>query len=262
MILFWSVFLGILQGLTEFLPISSSGHLAVFPYIFKFEDPGLQFGIALHAGTFFAILIALKDDWIGIVKSYFVKKDPFYQKLVLFLVLTSIPGALAGYFLEESAATIFRNPLLIAATLIAFGFLLMIVDRKVKKEENIEKMDGRNAFLIGLAQACAIVPGVSRSGATMTAARALGFSREASARYSFLAALPIIFGASVFGLRDVELSTLFSATWMAGFFAALISSFVAIKFLLYYLKKNNFNIFFYYRLFLALLLIALYVIRG
>lgn len=260
--LFIPIFLGLIQGLTEFFPISSSAHLAVTPFIFKFSDPGLQFDIALHAGTFFAILLALKNDWIGILRAYFVKKDLFYRKLVLFLAITSIPGALAGYFFEDMAASAFRHPLLIAATLVSFGALLVFVDHRVKKAEKIEEMTFEKAALIGLSQALAIVPGVSRSGATITAGRAMGLSREAAVRYSFLAALPIIFGASVFGLREVEISTFLSVSWLVGLTAAFVSSFFAIKFLLYFVKKNNFNIFFYYRVVLALLLVALFFVRS
>jgi len=260
--IFWAIILGVVQGLTEFFPVSSSAHLTLLPWIFNFSDPGLAFDIALHAGTFFAILFALSRDWFAIAKSIFKKKKSFNKKLIGFLILTSIPGALFGYFLEDKAATVFRSPILIASTLVIFGIVLWVTDHKITQSKGIEKMDTKKSFLIGVSQALAIIPGVSRSGATITAGRALGFSREAAVKYSFLAALPIIFGASVFGLRHVSVAELSSTVWILGFGASLVSSFVAIKVFLNLSKKSNFDIFLYWRLGLAAIIITLIFIRG
>lgn len=259
--IFGALFLGIIQGLTEFFPVSSSGHLVAVPYIFNFSDPGLAFDIALHAGTFFAILAALSPDWTELIRSIFDKKKIFERKLIVFLLITTIPGALAGYFFEEQAKSTFRNPLLIAGTLAVFGLILWAVDKYLNKSEKIEKMTSGRSFIIGASQAIALIPGVSRSGATITAGRALGFSREATVKYSFLAAAPIILGATVFGLRDVSSSDFLSVNWIVGFGAAFVSSFWAIRFLTNYVKTHNFNVFLWWRIGLAILITTLYFWR-
>jgi undecaprenyl-diphosphatase len=258
--IFWAAFMGIIQGLTEFFPVSSSAHLTLAPWVFNFPDPGLSFDIALHAGTFFAILIALWLDWKVMVRALLLKKPSFEKKMIIFLITTSIPGAIFGYLLESKAETIFRAPLLIAATLAVFGLILFLVDKYLPDRDEIKKMTYEKSFLIGLSQALAIIPGVSRSGATITAGRILGFNRETAVKYSFLAALPIIFGASVFGLRKVPFSDLLSIPWLVGFLAALISSIFAMKFLLRYVKKNNFN-FVWYRLAISALIVILIITR-
>lgn len=257
----WAVILGIVQGFTEFLPISSSAHLALLPWVFRFTDPGLAFDIALHAGSFFAILIALWPDWVTLVKQA-VGGDAFSRRFVGFLVVTSVPGAIFGFLLEDKAATVFRAPWLIGTTLILFGALLWAVDRFVTREDSMEKMTWLRAALIGLAQALAIVPGVSRSGATITAGRAVGLSRVATAKYSFMAALPIIGGAAVFGLRHVAAVQLLSLDWVLGFVAAGISSVIAMRFLLKWLQTRSFAIFAVYRIVVGVLVIALFVVRG
>lgn len=259
---FWTIILGALQGLTEFFPVSSSGHLTLIPWIFDFSDPGLAFDIALHAGTFFALLLAFWKEWFGLLKAIPNKKAVTERKMILFLILTSVPGAITGLLLEEKAETIFRTPWLIATTLIVFGIILLFVDKLIKKADGLEKMTANKAFLIGLSQAMAIIPGVSRSGATITAGRAIGFSRETAAKYSFMAALPIIFGATIFGLRDVSLSQIFSINWMLGLFTAFFASLFAMKFLLKYLKTHDFKIFFVWRFVLAATVIMLYLIRS
>lgn len=258
----WVIILGAIQGLTEFFPVSSSGHLTLIPWIFNFSDPGLAFDIALHAGTFFAILYAFWSEWLELLKAISNKKAVFERKMIGFLLLTSVPGAIAGFFLEEKAETIFRTPWLVATTLVIFGVVLLAVDKLTKKAEEIKSMNATKALLIGASQALAIVPGVSRSGATITAGRALGLSREAAAKYSFMAALPIIAGATVFGLRDTSITQILSIDWLLGFIVAFIASLFAMKFLLKYLKTHDFKIFFVWRLVLATTVIVLYLLRS
>lgn len=258
--IFWAIFLGLVQGLTEFFPVSSSAHLALFPYIFKFPDPGLAFDVALHAGTLLAILFALWRDWVALLKGL-IKKDASSKKLILFILITTIPGALAGYLFEERIATVFRAPLLNAGLLLVFGLILWFVDNRSPQRLKVKDMNASKALTVGLSQALALVPGVSRSGATITAGRALGFDRESAVKYSFMAALPIIAGATVFGLRDIAPSTLFSPLWIVGFLASTASSLWAIKFLTKYVKNHNFNLFLYYRVGLAGLVFLLYLIR-
>jgi undecaprenyl-diphosphatase len=260
--LLWAGVLGLAQGLTEFLPVSSSAHLTLLPWLFGFEDPGLAFDIALHAGSLAAILVALRQDWIDLARGLVRRGGTFEKRLAVFLVVTSVPGAIAGYLLEEQAETVFRSPMLVAVTLVAFGLVLWAVDRFIQRAEPLESMTGVKALLIGLAQALAIVPGVSRSGATMTAGRALGLSRESTARYSFMAALPIIFGATIFGLRDVSFASMISADWALGFGASAVSSFFAMRLLLAYVRKRSFAVFLYYRLALSALVVAVAILRG
>lgn len=254
--------LGAVQGLTEFLPISSSAHLILIPNAFRL--PAIfgtaQFDIMLHAGSFIAILIALRRDWLALVRGALrgVRSDLRYCG---FLLLTSIPGAIFGVLFEKQAESAFRAPLRIAAALMAFGLLLWAIDRFVTRMDGLETMSWAKAGLIGLAQALALLPGVSRAGSTITAGRALGLSREAIAKYSFMAALPIIGGAAVFGLRDVSAGTLFSAEYLIGFLAATLSSFTAMKVMLGFVRKHSLAVFAWYRLALGVVVIAL-VLAG
>jgi undecaprenyl-diphosphatase len=262
----WAAVLGLLQGIAEFLPISSSAHLTLVPWAFGFQHAypmldSVQFDIALHAGSAVAILIALWGDWASLAKGV-VKRDREKLRLAGFLLLTSVPGAVFGVLLEEKAQVAFRAPWLIGCTLIVFGVLLWAVDRFARCDDPFEKMTWGRAAWIGLAQAAAIVPGVSRSGATITAGRFLGLSREAIARYSFMAALPIIAGGAVFGLRHVALSELLSLDWVLGFSAAFLSSIVLMRWMLAYVRNHSFALFMWYRVALGVGVIALFLIRG
>ena len=264
----WAVLLGLVQGLAEFLPISSSAHLTLIPWIFGLQHNAAlafttteQFDIALHAGSTIAILIALWGDWVVLAKGV-VKRQPLQLKLAGFLLLTSVPGAVFGVLLEKQVQTAFRAPWLIGSTLIVFGVLLWAVDRFTARQDDFSTITWQRAAWIGLAQAAAIVPGVSRSGATMTVGRSLGLSREAIAKYSFMAALPIIAGGAVFGLRHVPVRELLSIDWVIGFAAAAISSLVFMRLMLKYLHKHSFSVFMWYRVALGVFVIALYLIRG
>jgi undecaprenyl-diphosphatase len=281
----WAIVLGVVQGLTEFLPISSSGHLALLPWIFGIKDPvlsSLSFDVALHAGSAVAILIALWSDWMEILRSVIGRprpqrtshrdtapadleldpmREPKFARLFLgFLLLTSVPGAVFGVLFESKAETIFRNPVNVAVQLIVFGILLWAVDKYVRRAEPIGQMNWWKSLTIGFAQALALMPGVSRSGATITTGRALGFSREAAAKYSFMAALPIIAGAAVFKLKDVPVGELLSMTWILGFLAAVISSVLAMRWMLGYVRKHSYAVFMWYRIVFGVLVlwIALY----
>jgi undecaprenyl-diphosphatase len=259
--IFWALILGTVQGLTEFFPVSSSAHLTVLPWIFKFPDPGLSFDIALHAGSFLAIIALFWAEWFSLAKAFFSREKSFEKNLAWFLIVTSVPGAIIGALLESKAEGVFRNPLLVALTLVAFGLVLYFVDRLAANKKELKEMNLKSALLIGLSQAVAIIPGVSRSGATITAGRALGFSRESAVKYSFLAAAPIILGAAVFGLRHATATEIFSINWVIGFLAAALSSFWAMKVLLNYVKTKTFSIFLYYRIALAAVILLLYLIR-
>lgn len=252
--------MGLVQGVTEFFPISSSAHLTLLPWVFNFPDPGLSFDIALHAGTLIAILIALWDDWLALAKGI-LAKEKASLKLFGFLLLTSIPGAIFGVLLESKAEAAFRAPLLIAFDLAFLGVVLWGIDRLTESRKKMAEMNWVEALGIGIAQAVAIIPGVSRSGATITAGRALSFKREDAVKYSFMASFPIIFGAALFGLRHATAKEIVSLPWVLGFLASIVSSIWAIKFLTKYIKENNFNIFVLWRFALAFLVLILFLVR-
>ncbi len=295
----WAVVLGVLQGLAEFLPISSTAHLKLVPWLFGVRDATLssaQFDIALHAGSLVAILAALWRDWLDLIvgalgggpargkEADYANTDPlrrpqFARRFLLFLILTSVPGGLFGVAFEKkleflstptirgavasgaNTGTFAWAPLLLGICLMLFGVILWASDRFVKRAESLEHMSWSSALIIGFAQATALIPGVSRSGSTMTAGRLLGFGREAAARYSFMAAAPIIAGAAVFGLRNVPLHTLLSVDWVLGFFAAAISSVFVMRWMLDYVKRHSFAVFMWYRIAFGALVIVVFFIR-
>ena len=199
-----AIVLGIVQGLGEFLPISSSGHLIVVPWLLGWPDHGLAFDVALHLGTLAAVLFAFAGDWVKLISSgvrCLLRGRPFAEpeaRLLWLLALASIPGAVAGLLLDEWAETVFRSPALVATTMAVMGAVLFAADRRVSASgPAAEQVSLRDAVLVGLAQALAIVPGVSRSGATIIAGRFLGYRREEAARFSFLLATPITAGAAL-----------------------------------------------------------------
>lgn len=262
----WAVVLGLVQGFAEFLPISSSAHLTLIPWVFGIQNTypvfaSLQFDVALHAGSTIAILVALWADWVSLAKGVWARK-PADLRLAGFLVVTSVPGAIFGVLLESKAQTVFRSPLLIGITLVVFGLVLWAADRFVKRQADLDTMTWGKAGWIGLAQAAAIVPGVSRSGATMTAGRLLGMSRDAVARYSFMAALPIIAGGALFALRGVPLSELLSLDWVLGFVASAVSSLLFMRWMLAYVRRHSFALFMYYRVVIGIAVIVLFLVRG
>lgn len=255
-----AIVLGLIQGLTEFLPISSSGHLVLAPWFFNWTDPGLAFDVALHLGTLLAVIIYFFKDFIEILKEPFQKQKTDKIPLLYLLIIATIPGSLTGYFLEEQAETIFRNPLIVATTLIIGGALLYLADYLTKKTKSLKKITTKNAIIIGLAQALAIVPGVSRSGATITAGLFLKFDRISAARFSFLLSAPIIFGATVAKFKDFWAAGIGTAE-IVGIFCAALSGYVAIAGLIKFVQKVSYKIFFWYRLALAILIVIFWINR-
>lgn len=261
MTVFQALVLGIIQGLGEFLPISSSAHLILAPWAFGWQDPGLSFDVALHMGTLLAVVAFFWKDWLELFSEALIKRRGT-KKAFLFwcLVAATIPGALAGYLLEKQAETIFRNPLIIAIMLIAMGVILYWVDRHAAKRKGIMETSFSDGLLIGLSQAFAIIPGVSRSGVTMTAGRALGLTRETAARFSFLLSTPIIFGAGVLKLKDISAGDL-TLPFIIGIVTSAVVGFLSIGFLLRYLTERSFALFVWYRFALGLAIIGLVIIR-
>ncbi len=252
--------LGIVQGLTEFLPVSSSAHLAIIPWMLLWPDPGLAFDVALHLGTLVALLAYYWRDWQAMALSLFVGASEQRRQLWL-LVISSVPGAIAGLALEHQAETIFRSPLLIAATLAALGVVLWLVDRERPQERTISEMTVADALLIGLSQAFAIVPGVSRSGATITIGRLLGIRREDAANFSFLMATPIIAGAGLVEMPKIVHEGL-NQPVLLGFFGATVFGLLAIASLLRFVRSRSYAVFGWYRLAFAVLVALIYFSRG
>jgi undecaprenyl-diphosphatase len=251
-----AIILGIVQGITEFLPVSSTAHLILFPWFFNWsgEVDTLTFDVALHAGTLLALILFFWRDWIDII----FKK----QKLFGLIVLASIPAGVAGFLLNDIAENDLRKPLLISLMLIAVGFLMLIAE-KANKYKNMEKTGLKDAIIIGIAQAFAIIPGVSRSGITISAGLFRGFEREASARFSFLLSTPIIAGATILHIKDAFTSQVNYdfKVFSIGIITSCITGFIAIKFLLNFLKKYPLNLFVYYRFMLSVVIISIWLKR-
>lgn len=267
MTIFQAIVLGLIQGLTEFLPISSSAHLALAPYLFGWEDPGLAFDVALHFGTLVAVLWFFRKEWAQLIAAAVSmitrrKVDTPEEKRVIFLIIATIPGAIGGLLLEEKAETVFRSPTLIASTLIAMGIILWAVDKFSSQERPIQRMRWLDALLIGCAQVVALVPGVSRSGSTITAGRALKFDRQSAAIFSFLMSMPITAAAVVLKAPDVLRNGGLGAEVVVGILASAISGWLAISVLLKYVSKHSYGIFALYRVLLGLVVLAVIYSRG
>lgn len=258
--------LGIIQGLAEMLPISSSAHLVLFPWLFRFPDPGLAFDVALHVGTLVAIVGYFWREWLDIAVSLIKlvkerKVTSQSQKLAGLLVIASVPGAIFGILLDKYAESAFRSPLLIASTMVIFGIVLWYADHHDREKRTIDDAKVRDAATLGLAQALAIVPGISRSGITMTTGLFSGFKREDAARFSFLMSAPIIAGAALVKLKDIQGGMLAMPTFWVAFVATVLSSLFAIGFLLRFVRKHRFNVFVYYRFALAAVVLIVYLVR-
>ncbi len=261
MTLFQAIVLGIVQGLAEFLPVSSSAHLTLTPYFLGWTDPGLAFDVALHFGTLVALVWYFRAEWVELTASAFRmlrtrRIDSVHDKRLIFLIVATIPGGIAGKLLNDYAESTFRSPLLIASALAIMGVLLWAADRFAPRSRSIDEITMRDAILVGLAQCMALIPGVSRSGATITAGRALNLDRPSAARFSFLMSMPITFAAVVLKVPEAIRAEGFSTPLIAGVLAAFISSWFAITVLLRYISKHSFGVFALYRLVLAGVVVA------
>jgi undecaprenyl-diphosphatase len=279
-----SVALGLVQGLTEFIPISSSAHLVVVPWLFGWSNPvlgGLPFDVALHMGTLVAVIVFFAPDWVRFIGAWFTsiarrRVDSPDGRMAWYLLLACIPGGIAGVLFEDALTAAFHvqpiprlSMILMAGGVALLGLLLLLADRRGRQTRAFSAIRGRDALMIGLAQAVAIFPGVSRSGATITAGLALGLERDAAARFSFLLSAPIIAGAGAKGLYDL-LSGLsgrpISGTEMLlfpiGFLTAALSGFFCITLLLSFLRKHSTRVFVYYRWGFAALILAVALLRG
>jgi len=257
--LLYATLLGLLQGITEFLPISSSGHLVLAEAFLDIEQGSLAFDVALHLGTLLGVLIYFRRDFfrmfIAFVKPGQLGEESRGQRLLLlYICLGTLPAVAAGYLLKDAAETAFRKPVLIACTLAGAGLLLLMADRLGKRQRSMKGIGIADAVLIGFAQAFALVPGVSRSGITMTAGLARGLNRMAAARFSFLLSAPIILGAGIYNLPAIISQGTEPGQqgfYLAGFSAAAVSGYLVIAFLLRFVQTHSFAIFAYYRFVLA-----------
>jgi undecaprenyl-diphosphatase len=256
-----AIVLGIVQGLTEFLPVSSSAHLILVPWLLKWqEDPGLAFDVVLHLGTLLALIVFYWREWLEMVLSL-VNGDSVRRRLLFLLIVASVPGAIIGVLLEKQAETIFRSPALIAVTLATLGLILWAADAFGSKKRKIDDLTLVDALLIGLSQALAIIPGVSRSGATITTARFLGIDRPDAANFSFLMATPIIAGAGLLEARKFFHSGLTPQLgW--GFAASAVFGLIAIVWLLRYVRTHTYRPFAIYRIALAILVVIVALARA
>jgi undecaprenyl-diphosphatase len=248
--------LGLVQGLGEFLPISSSAHLVLVPWLFGWEYQGLDYDVALHWGTMAAVCAYFWRDWASLIKAGFSKAGCAQKKLFWAMVLATVPGGLAGLLLDDYVESHLHSPVVIALTLAAFGLLLGLSQRLGRQERHADDLSLRDILLIGCAQALAIFPGVSRSGATITAGLLLGMKREEAARFSFLLSVPIITAAGLYQAKDLGPGTATGPFWFGILFTMLVGL-ACIKFLLAWLRDRGVGIFVIYRLALAAICLLL-----
>lgn len=256
MTVFDAVLLGLLQALGEFLPISSSAHLVLLPYFRGMEYQGLAFDVILHAATLLAVLLYFAKDWFVLVKEGLTNPSSKDGRMLWYLAAATVPAGLAGLLFKDWAEHAFRNPLMMAACLMVFACVLWWADRKGGHNDG-RQITFKTLMLIGCAQALAIMPGVSRSGITITAALLLGLSRSASARISFLLSAPIIAGAAAVEIGHLSAAD-FTAPLIWGFVSAFLGALIVIGGLMKYIKTHSFDVFVYYRILLGLFIIGFY----
>jgi undecaprenyl-diphosphatase len=277
-LIFQAIVMGLVQGLTEFIPVSSSAHLELTPWILGWSQNGLigtlSFDVFLHLGTLLALLYRVGREWLrllgGLLRSIVERRigDDRERRLGWLLVLASIPAALIGFALEDAIESAFHGDddmsrLAICGFLVIGAAVLFVADRYGSRQRDLDHIGPGRALVIGLSQAAALLPGISRSGATMSTGLAFGLTRETAARFSFLLATPITLGAGIYGSRHLLTASHTSTEWVAiaaGFAAAAISGAIAIGFLLRWLQTRSMAIFCLERVLLATLVLLLLAI--
>ena len=258
---FKAIILGIIQGIAEFLPISSSAHLIIFPYLFGWEESGLAFDIALHFGTMMAVLAVFFKDWwklfVGAFTDIKNKKKSNDGKMFWYLVVATIPAVIAGLLLDDVIETVVRGNLwIIASCLAIMGMLIFIGDKwaskHYKKETKFEDITLKQSIIVGVSQAFAIIPGFSRSGTTILGGRLLGISKEAITKFTFLLSVPVICGATILKVGDL----VFTKEVIIGVISSFAAGLLTIKFLLNYIKKHDFSVFAFYRVILSIIVLV------
>jgi undecaprenyl-diphosphatase len=283
-----AIILGIVQGLTEYVPISSSAHLIIVPWLFHWTDPALTslaFDVALHVGTLAAVLWFFAADWVRLLRAFLtslverkIGADPD-RRIAWFLIVGCIPGGIAGVLLESRIDRWFHEAnvpvastaiFVLAAIIVLLALALLAAERFARHERDLKSISWKDAILIGCAQAFAVFPGVSRSGSTIAVGLALGLKREAAARFSFLLGAPIIAGAGLKSAWDLiqqyqagaGLPQTDFVLFVVGSLAAALSGYLCIRWLMGYLQRNSTNLFVYYRWALAALIVVVALIRG
>lgn len=250
--------LGTVQGLTEFLPVSSSAHLVLLPWALGWRDPGLTFNVVVHLGTLLSLLLYFRADLTGLARRA-VAGAPDGVRLLTALALGTVPGAAAGYFAKGFFEALFARPDWVGVFLLGTALILGVAERAGRRSRSLETLGAYEAVWIGLAQAVAIAPGISRSGSTIAVGLLLGFTREAAARFSFLLAIPIILGAGahqLLGLRHADAASVAWAPLLLGFVMASAVGYAAIGALLRYLRTRSLYPFALYCALLGMLVVA------
>lgn len=257
--------LGLIQGLTEFIPVSSSGHLVILHHAFGVSENGLAFDVALHAGTLIALIMYFWKDLIVYAQALFVKRKE--TRLSWLLVAATIPAAVIGFLLESSAESVFRSGRLVGITMLTFGLIMILAEQYYKRRKDhteLKDISAKEAMAMGFAQAIAIIPGVSRSGSTITAGLLAGLDRVSATRFSFLLGIPITAGAVLKVFTEDGIMQQFAderAAVIVGILTAMASGLFAIRFMLRFLSKHGLYIFGYYRIILGLILIMIFSLR-
>ena len=269
-----AILLGVVQGLTEFLPVSSSGHLLLGQYFLGLDQNrfGLPFDVALHLGTLVAVVTFFWRDLVRMARAFVRSLSPggrnltdSDQRLAYLVLASTIPAALIGFFLEDFFETAVRSPWVVVVNLVLVGILFIVGENVGAKTRGADKLRFNEAVGIGLAQAAALVPGVSRSGATITLGLFLGLRREEAARFSFLMSVPIIAGAGSFQLAEVAAEGMDAwgiLMFGAGFVSSAVVGYLAIKFFLRYVVHHSLRAFAYYRFTLATVVTVILLASG
>jgi len=240
-----SIIFGVVQGITEFLPISSSGHIVLVQYFLGVNELPVSFFVSLHIGSLAAVVLYFWRDWLNI---FHVKKDiDVYQKnprLLFYIIIATIPAVIVGFLFARNAENIIFNPIITTALIVMGSFILFLADRFFVRDKSIENVTTKESIIVGLAQVVALVPGVSRSGMTISGARMCGLNREDAARFSFLIATPIIAGAGL--MLVLDWSGDLNTPMFIGAIASLVASFATIHYFLAFIKKVSYAVFLYY----------------
>ncbi|MCU0245890.1 MAG: undecaprenyl-diphosphatase UppP [Bryobacter sp.] len=269
--LYQVILLAVVQGFTEFLPISSSAHLALAPWLLGWKDQGLTFDIALHIGTLLAVLIYFFRDWLQVVAHGFGlpwNGDPELRanpKLLWLLAAASLPIGLLGLLFKEQAETVFRSPFIIGTMLVVIGLLMLAGEHFGRRVKDVRHVSFLDAMVIGAAQALAIVPGTSRSGITITAGLFRDLDRAAAARFSFLLSTPAVLAAGLKavadGIKDHGAASFLSTEFIVGVSVSALTGCLVIAFFLRFLKRNSLHFFIYYRIVFGIIVLALAFFR-
>lgn len=258
---FQALLYGIVQGVTEFLPVSSTAHLTLMPWLLGWNDPGVSFDVAVHLGTAAAVILFFIKDWVRLIHAGFTRPRSDDGRLFWYIALATVPGGIAGVLLDKYMQE-FRNPALIGIMLIIMGAILYWADRKGRSQVELKDIGLKRSLTVGFSQILAVVPGVSRSGITMAAGRMQGITREGIARFTFLLSAPIILADGLYHALEPGNVSAGALPFAAAILAAGITGALVIKFLLNYLKRHGFGVFAVYRLIAGAAVIAIYLARG